>query len=1078
MRFISIIILVFICFRLQSQIVINEIQTQPAGSTTASNPQNLVDCTPTPGAEYVELYNTDPCTPLDISCYILANNIAGTSAAAHGGFRFPAGTIVPPLGFVSVGGANSGATFNLNALCGTANLNINPAGRWYLPNGDGYMMLYDASGNVVDAIYWTLNSGEASKWGTDTDINTNPTRIPAGTASCPLVSSLSGPANLGIGLAEYIGQAPGSGFSSSRQTDGSATWVRNVAGTINSCNGACNVSSTFSLTSTKTNPTCGSSNGSATVTPNPAGSYTFTWTSPAVSTTNTASGLPAGTYTVTVGQGGCTTTTVITLTNSGSPTITATQTIAASCGTANGSATVTATAGSTFTWNPIGGNSSTANGLSAGSYTVIAGISGCTTTSVITIPSLSGPTVTSVQTLTTICGLATGAATVNTTPTSTSYTWSSGVSSTTNTASNLAAGNYTVTAGTAGCTTSTVITIGSGSAPTISSVQTLTTACGLATGSATVNTTPASMSYTWSSGVTSTTNTASNLAAGNYTVTAGTAGCTTSTVITIGSGASPTISSVQTLTTTCGLATGAATINTTPASTSYTWSSGVTSTTNTASNLAAGNYTVTAGTAGCTTSTIITIGSGGAPTISSVQTLTTACGLATGSATVNTTPASTSYTWSSGATSTTNTASNLAAGNYTVTAGTGGCNTSTVITIGSGGAPTISSVQTLTTACGLATGSATVNTTPASISYTWSSGVSSTTNTASNLAAGNYTVTAGNTGCTTSTIITIGSGAAPTISSVQTLTTACGLATGSATVNTTPVSTSYTWSSGVSSTTNTASNLAAGNYTVTAGTAGCTTSTVISIVSVGQPTISATQTTGENCNLSDGTANFSFSPSSSSIVWSSGIASTTNTANGLAAGNYTVTLTNGACTTSTVITINPIINTFTISPNVTIQQGSSTQINSSAGTSYTWTPITNLSCTNCSNPIVNPDQTTTYCVSSFDGTCTYTNCVTITVEIPCVVNKNYSAPNAFSPNGDGNNDEFCIKGLSNCIISFEISIYNRWGEIVYSSTEADFCWDGKYQGVVLDPAVFVFYLKARYLDNTELIKKGNVTLLH
>jgi gliding motility-associated-like protein len=845
-----------IIYSFNAQIVINEIQTQPAGSTTGSNPQNLVDCTPTPGAEYVELYNTNPCNAIDISCYIIANNIAGTSVAAHGGFRFPAGTIVPPLGFVSVGGANSGATFNLNTLCGTANLNINPAGRWYLPNGDGYMMLYDASGNVVDAIYWTLNSGEASKWGTDTDINTNPTRIPAGTASCPLVSSLSGPANLGIGLAEYIGQAPGSGFSSSRQTDGSLTWVRNVAGTINACNGACNVSSTFSVTSANTNPTCGSSNGSATLTPNPAGVYTYTWTSPAVSTTNTASGLPAGTYTVTIGQGGCTTTTVITLTNSGTPTITATQTIAASCGTANGSATVTATSGSTYTWTPIGGNSTTASGLSAGSYTVIAGISGCTTTSVITIPSLSGPTVTS----------------------------------------------------------------------------------------------------------------------------------------------------VQTLTTTCGLATGSATVNTTPASTSYTWSSGVSSTTNTASNLAAGNYTVTAGTAGCITSTVITIGSGGAPTISSVQTLTTACGLATGSATVNTTPASTSYTWSSGVSSSTNTASNLAAGSYTITAGTGGCNTSTVITIGSG--------------------------------------------------------------------------AAPTISSVQTLTTACGLATGAATVNTTPASTSYTWSSGVTSTTNTASNLAAGNYTVTAGTSGCITSTVIAIISVGQPTISATQTTGENCNLSDGTASFSFSPSTSSIVWSSSITSTTNIAIGLSAGSYTVTLTNGACTTSTVITINPIISTFTISPNITIQQGSSTQINSSVGTSYTWTPITNLSCTNCSNPIVNPNQTTTYCVNSFDGTCTYTNCVTITVEIPCVVNKNYSAPNAFSPNGDGNNDEFCIKGLSNCISSFEISIYNRWGEIVYSSTEADFCWDGKYKGNTLDPAVFVYYLKGIYLDNTEILKKGNITLLH
>ncbi|MCF8423072.1 MAG: gliding motility-associated C-terminal domain-containing protein [Bacteroidia bacterium] len=287
---------------------------QPAGSSSASNPQNLVDCTPNAGAEFIELYNTNPCNAVDISCYILANNIAGTSVAAHGGFRFPAGTIIPPLGFVSIGGANSGATFNLNTLCGTANLNINPAGRWYLPNGDGYMMLYNASGNVVDAIYWTLGAGEASKWGTDTDINTNPTRIPAGTASCPTVLSLSGPANLAIGLAEYIGQSSSGGFSTSRQTDGSSVWVRNAAGTINTCNGSCNIStSTFSITTAISNPTCTSTNGAITITPNPQGNYTYTWTAPAISSTNSATGLTAGQYSVAISNGSCITNTTIVL---------------------------------------------------------------------------------------------------------------------------------------------------------------------------------------------------------------------------------------------------------------------------------------------------------------------------------------------------------------------------------------------------------------------------------------------------------------------------------------------------------------------------------------------------------------------------------------------------------------------------------------------------------------------------------------------------------------------------------------------------------------------------------------------
>ena len=66
-------------------------------------------------------------------------------------------------------------------------------------------------------------------------------------------------------------------------------------------------------------------------------------------------------------------------------------------------------------------------------------------------------------------------------------------------------------------------------------------------------------------------------------------------------------------------------------------------------------------------------------------------------------------------------------------------------------------------------------------------------------------------------------------------------------------------------------------------------------------------------------------------------------------------------------------------------------------------------------------------------------------------------PNAFSPNNDNENDVLFVRGT--LIKDMTFRIYDRWGEMVYSSTEADFCWDGKYKGSTLDPAVFVYYLK-------------------
>ncbi len=85
-------------------------------------------------------------------------------------------------------------------------------------------------------------------------------------------------------------------------------------------------------------------------------------------------------------------------------------------------------------------------------------------------------------------------------------------------------------------------------------------------------------------------------------------------------------------------------------------------------------------------------------------------------------------------------------------------------------------------------------------------------------------------------------------------------------------------------------------------------------------------------------------------------------------------------------------------------------------------------------------------------------------------------PNAFSPNGDGKNDFF--RPRSNCIKTLDFKIYNRWGNMVYTSTSpADKGWDGTTPQGKCDDGVYAYQLNATFLDNTSIEKKGTVTLL-
>lgn len=159
---------------------------------------------------------------------------------------------------------------------------------------------------------------------------------------------------------------------------------------------------------------------------------------------------------------------------------------------------------------------------------------------------------------------------------------------------------------------------------------------------------------------------------------------------------------------------------------------------------------------------------------------------------------------------------------------------------------------------------------------------------------------------------------------------------------------------------------------------------------------------------------------------------------------------------------------------ITLGDNTVVQITAGGGVTYLWSPggetTTSIS--------VSPTITTQYCVTAVDanGVCADTACVTINVEIPC----DYAfVPNAFSPNGDTKNDVFPWKTVRSCVKDFEMKIYNRWGNLVYQTSDQTKGWDGSTpKGKDGNEGVYAFEINVTLLDGTVIpTHKGTVTLM-
>ncbi len=240
---------------LQAQLVINEI--------FLGDDDKLVNCiNPADGNAWIEIYNSSPCTAIDLTCYQLSST---NGAQNLGSFKFPTGTTIAPLSFLVLGGSNvTTVDIDLTDYCGTNQLC--GSNQWSLGNPYGWLALYDETADVVDALFWTTNATETGLpfAGPPFDAPYSfPVCEPFACADPGIYPSASG---MDVSQSEivFLAEAPNSSQTIHRDVDG-GDWQLSNTSTPGACNANCiTIDTPLSVSiDNSTNTNCDGINGTA-----------------------------------------------------------------------------------------------------------------------------------------------------------------------------------------------------------------------------------------------------------------------------------------------------------------------------------------------------------------------------------------------------------------------------------------------------------------------------------------------------------------------------------------------------------------------------------------------------------------------------------------------------------------------------------------------------------------------------------------------------------------------------------------------------------------------------------------------
>ncbi len=499
-----------------------------------------------------------------------------------------------------------------------------------------------------------------------------------------------------------------------------------------------------------------------------------------------------------------------------------------------------------------------------------------------------------------------------------------------------------------------------------------------------------------------------------------------------------TVSYLPSDTTVCS---GPVTLNAGPGATSYQWSTGAT--TQTISVNATGQYIVTVtGVTTCNTNVqydtvnvhivpAVSVNLGNDTTLCTGQNLTLDAG-----------NAGSGYSWSNGAT--TQTINVSVGGTYSVTVTAGTCTDVDTITVTFNVAPVVNLGNDTTLCAGQPI---TLDAGNAGSIYQWSNGA--TTQTISPTTTGNYWVIASVGTCTDRDTLTVTFTALPVVNlgPDQLL---CG---GQSVTLNAGLGTTYLWSDG--STIQTISVSTTGTYWVIVQNGTCAGTDTINVTTANAPTVNLGPDIrlcyGEVATLNAGNPGFNY-------FWSNG--ETTQNVQITSSGLYWVKVSNTGCTGTDSINVIigkqitvELVDTF-ICPGdqmtITIDRNFKT---------YSWIPGGQ------GTYKITIDQPGTYRVSVTDtNNCPGSGSIFIDEFCPT----NIYIPTAFSPNGNKMNDVFMAYGEK--LVDFHMYVFDRWGELIFESTDISVGWNGNYNGGEAQQGTYVYRVDYKIYDYLELKK--------
>jgi gliding motility-associated-like protein len=220
--------------------------------------------------------------------------------------------------------------------------------------------------------------------------------------------------------------------------------------------------------------------------------------------------------------------------------------------------------------------------------------------------------------------------------------------------------------------------------------------------------------------------------------------------------------------------------------------------------------------------------------------------------------------------------------------------------------------------------------------------------------------------------------------------------------------------------------------------------------------------------------------SSLTYLWDFGDGNVSNDINPvhqyLSPGIYTVkllvTAANGCMRDSSSRTINFNPPAIDAGPDIQVISSSPVQLHATGGIRYHWEPPLYLSDPDIPNPVMTARDEITYVVTGVDDKgCSSSDTLKVTV----VKNLLVEVPNAFTPGGSRNNYLRPLLRLVDRINFFRV--YNRWGQLVFETSEIGKGWDGKLNGQLQPTGTYTWILEVVDFDKNAIKKKGSSVLI-